>query len=59
MILTVIRVASKVATITWVAKTGYQAYKKGAAVYKTYKQVQTVSSGAKGIAKEVAKKFKK
>lgn len=59
MIFTAIRLASKVATVAWVAKTGYQTYKKGEAVYKTYKKVKSVGSGAKGLANEVSKRFKK
>jgi hypothetical protein len=59
MIFTVIRVASKVATAAWVAKNGYEVYKKGAAVYKTYKKVKSVGTGAKGLAKEVGKRLKK
>lgn len=62
MIFTVLRVAkvvSKVATVALVVKKGYETYKKGAVIYKTYKKVKNVSSGTKGIVKQISKKLKK
>lgn len=55
MIFTAIRIASKVATVAWVAKTGIQVYKKGAGVYKTYKTVKGVTTGAKNLKNKMKK----
>lgn len=55
MIFTAMRLASKVATVAWVAKTGMQVYKKGTTVYKAYKTVKSISDTRNKVTKKLKK----
>lgn len=59
MIFKAFRIASKVASIAWAAKTGYSVYKKGDAALKGLRKAKSVSSKANTIIKEVKKVLKK
>lgn len=46
-----IRVASKVATVAWAAKSGYDLYQKGKKVKKVYDKIKSTKDKVKKIMK--------
>lgn len=46
-----IKVASKVATVAWAAKSGYDIYKKGKKVYEVYDKVKKTKDRVKKVLK--------
>jgi hypothetical protein len=50
-----VRVASKVATVAWAAKTGYNMYKTGTKAYGAYKRVKGVTDTARNAVKKLTK----
>lgn len=46
-----IKVASKVATVAWAAKSGYDIYKKGKKVYEVYDKVKKTKDKVKKVLK--------
>ncbi len=59
MIIPVIRLVSKAATVIAIANTGYKAYKKGKVVYNAYKKSKQAKSVATNVIKEIKKVVKK
>jgi hypothetical protein len=58
MTISVFKLVSRVSTVIWVAKLGYEGYKKGKTIHHAYKKSKQIHESTKKV-KDVIKKFLK